>query len=95
MERRWEIRKSLAARVKIAWTDHTGARVEMLAMVEDLSPAGASIRVKKLVGAGSRLEVHWPGRDFSGTVRYCRASAPGYILGVEKDTAPIAPQISE
>jgi hypothetical protein len=57
-------------------------------MIEDTSPSGASIRIKQLIYVGSRLEVQWPGRSFSGTVRYCRPSGMDYVLGIYKDPIP-------
>ncbi len=85
MEQRREVRKAIAARVKVAWTDAKGARVETMGMLEDISPGGASMRVKNLMDAGARLEVEWPGRSFSGTVRYCKPSGMEYVLGILKD----------
>ena len=54
-------------------------------MLEDISPAGASMRVKNSMDEGSHLEVEWPGRGFSGTVRYCKPSGMEYVLGIQKD----------
>jgi hypothetical protein len=79
------MRKAVAARVKVTWIDLNGSRVETQGMLEDVSPGGASMRVRESMAAGSRLEVKWPGRDFSGTVRYCKPSGMDYILGIQKD----------
>lgn len=85
MEQRREARKAIAARVKVAWTNAQGARVETHGMLEDVSAGGASMRIKNMMDAGARLEVEWPGRSFSGTVRYCKPSGMEYILGIKKD----------
>ncbi len=88
MEQRREVRKALAARVKFAWTNLEGIRGETQGMLEDISPSGASLRTRQLVEAGCHLEVQWTGRDFSGTVRYCKISGLDYVLGIQKDIAP-------
>lgn len=85
MEQRREARKTVAARVKVLWTDLKGLHGETHGMLEDISPGGASMRVKNSLDAGSHLEVAWPGKDFSGTVRYCKPSGMEYVLGIKKD----------
>jgi hypothetical protein len=88
VEQRKEIRKAIAARVKFSWTDSKGDRLVTLGMLEDISPSGASMRTRQLVDAGCRLDVLWTGKNFSGTVRYCKPSGKDYILGIQKDTIP-------
>jgi hypothetical protein len=85
VEQRREARKALAARVKFIWIDLKGTRAEMQGMLEDISPTGASMRVKSWMDAGSRLEVRWYARSFSGTIRYCKAVGMDYVLGIKKD----------
>jgi hypothetical protein len=57
-------------------------------MLEDISPSGACMRTRQMVSAGVHLNVQWPGRSFSGTVRYCKPSGMDYVLGILKDAAP-------
>jgi hypothetical protein len=88
VEQRREVRKAMAARVRFGWTNPKGAHASTQGMLEDISPGGASMRVKESVEAGSRLDVEWGVRSFSGTVRYCKSSGMEFILGIQKDERP-------
>ena len=89
MEQRREARKAIAARVKFKWKDQEGVRLETQGMLEDISPSGASLRTRQQMEAGSHLEVQWPRRNFSGTVRYCKPSGMDFLLGILKDAMTI------
>jgi hypothetical protein len=86
VEQRKEVRKAIAARVKFYWTDSKGERLVTIGMLEDISPSGARMRTRQSLETGCHLDVLWLGKDFSGTVRYCKPSGMDYILGIQKDT---------
>jgi PilZ domain-containing protein len=85
---RKEPRKAIAARVQAAWLDQKGTQRVLPAMLEDISPGGASIRIRAEIRVGSQMEIRWRGEDFTGVVKHCRPSGYEYILGIQKN-APV------
>jgi hypothetical protein len=85
VEQRQELRKTIAARVQVAWKDQTGAFKLVPGMLEDVSINGAAIRIATPIPRGARLEVRWRSKDFSGSVQHCRPMGTEYLLGILKD----------
>jgi hypothetical protein len=59
-----------------------------LAMLEDISVSGASMRIRHAIDVGARLEIEWQRQNFTGVVRFCRPDGIEFILGILKDAVP-------
>ncbi len=92
--RRTEPRTALWADAEVSWEDHTGAPNRASATLEDTSPSGACIRLKKPIMVGSRLSVKWYMEQFSAIARNCRSDGREFLLGVRRDTGASPIQLS-
>jgi hypothetical protein len=91
---RKEPRRNILASVLAVWKDQLGVAKVERAMLEDISDEGTMMRITEPIVVGSSLEVQWVGRQFTGTVRYCRADGMGYVLGIQKDPGQAAWPVS-
>ncbi len=67
------------------WKDPDGALQTAAARVEDRSPGGACLRLRKPVGVGTRLVIQTRREQFSGAARYCRSDGRDYVVGIQRD----------
>lgn len=82
-ELRREPRMMCADMVDVHWEDERKQPQRALALLEDISPAGACLQLESEVPPGT--EVHWdcPEQSFAGFVRYCVRREIGFFVGVE------------
>jgi hypothetical protein len=71
-------------RVAVNWEDQTGPKTQT-GMLEDRSPSGAGISLRKPIPAGTKVKIQENNRELAGIVRYCRPEEFGYFLGVRLD----------
>jgi hypothetical protein len=71
------------------WKESGGAVQKTPARVEDRSPGGACLRLKKPVTVGTRMVVKTRREHFSGAARYCRTDGGDYVVGIEQDKVMI------
>jgi hypothetical protein len=81
--RRAERRLLCSDLVKARWVTAAGERREEVAILEDLSPSGASLFLGVPAPAGVPLTLATPEREFKGKVRHCTPTNNGYLIGVE------------
>jgi len=84
-----EPRAVLWAVAEVAWEDPAGTPYRAPATLEDTSPSGACIRLKKPISIGCRLIVKWKREQFSATARNCRSDGKDFLLGVRRDKEQI------
>jgi hypothetical protein len=72
-------------RVQVIWKSAGGIHRIADAMLEDISPMGAGLRIGNPVSAGCSVEIQSPTKSFTGTVVYCRSAGGKYVLGIRKD----------
>ena len=60
--------------------------VELVANLEDISPAGACVQFEQPVPAGARLCLMLGRHRFRGQVTHCTHNEIGYFVGVRFDT---------
>lgn len=85
-------RRVVLSRIEIHWQDEEGASFTSAAMLEDTSRDGACIRVRQPVATGTKIRAIHQGKEFTGTVRYCRTNGMGYLIGILKDPPSPAPE---
>lgn len=72
--------------VQVRWRDQTGTDLHAMALLEDISPAGACLQLESPVPRDVEISWESPKRKFSGHVRYCVYREIGYFVGVEFDS---------
>jgi hypothetical protein len=70
-----------------SWEDPSGILQTAPARMENKSANGACIRVKTLIGVGSKLSVQWRWEQFSGVAKYCRSDWWDYRVGIQRDAS--------
>jgi hypothetical protein len=85
-----EFRTPVMTLVEASWEDQSGASRTAAARMEDRSPGGACIRIKTAIGVGSKVRIQWRFEQFSGTAKYCRSEGREYLVGIQRETNPIA-----
>lgn len=82
----------MIAMVEVSWQERDGSLIDTRARVEDRSPSGACIRLKKPIRVGSRVNVKWRWEQYQGITRYCRSDAGEYLLGIQRvtESAPVS-----
>jgi hypothetical protein len=80
-----EFRTPVMTVVDLSWEDSAGAVQTSRARMEDKSPGGACIRVKKPIDVGAKLRIQWRFDHFSGTTKYCRRDGTEFLVGMQRD----------
>lgn len=86
-ERRSEKRLLCSDLVKIRWTGMGGESREEIAIMEDVSPLGASLFTGVPVPEGAALILLTPAMQSHGEVRHCATVANGFSVGVRLSAA--------
>ncbi len=81
-----ESRIAVMMLAEVSWEDVTGKLLSAPARLEDKSPSGACIRMKKQVEVGAKLRVCGRFEEFSGVVRYCRSEGWDYVVGLQRES---------
>jgi hypothetical protein len=81
--RRAERRLLCADLVKARWVTEAGERREEVAILEDLSPSGASLFLGVPAPEGLKITLATPEREFIGVVRHCAPAPNGYLVGMQ------------
>jgi hypothetical protein len=69
--------------VDVCWKDQAGGACKSTALLEDISPSGMCLQFEIPVPLGTPVDVHCPGENLSGIVRYCVYREIGYFVGIE------------
>jgi len=80
-----EPRTTMWARAELIWDDGSGNSCCAAATIEDKSPSGACLRVKRPFPVGSRITVKWHREQFVAQARNCRSDGMDFLLGVLRD----------
>jgi hypothetical protein len=86
-----EYRTAVMTCVEASWEDPSGTLQTVHARMEDKSPSGACIRVKRPIGVGSKLKIQWRFERFSGITKYCRSEGNEYLVGMQRDETNSTP----
>jgi hypothetical protein len=81
-----EPRTAVMILVETSWEDQSGTLQKTRARMENRSPGGACIRLRKPIHVGAKLQVQWRWEQFTGTVRYCRSDGRDFLVGIQRDT---------
>jgi hypothetical protein len=84
-----EVRTAVMIVVEACWQDRGGVWQTVSGRIEDKSPGGACIRLKKPVEAGTKLSIESRFERFAGVVRYCRNEGRDFVIGVQRDNSLI------
>jgi hypothetical protein len=82
MERRNETRMLCADVIEVCWKEGL-QRMQVVALLEDISPGGACLQMESPIPIGSEIIWNSPEQRFTGIVRYCAYREIGYFIGVE------------
>ena len=80
-----EPRTVMWAVAEVSWDDGSGAPNRTSATLEDTSPSGACVRVKRPFAIGSKVVIRWHREQFSAIARNCRKDGQEFLLGVRRD----------
>jgi PilZ domain len=80
-EQRSEIRKVVFCSIQLEYED-TAGKHKLAGVLEDRSPSGAGIRLRKPIEPGMAVQVSGPRQDFAGVVQHCRREGYTYFAGL-------------
>lgn len=83
IDRRFDVRVNVEAKVSLSWKDQSGQESHRSAHLADISPSGASVRAQHPVKIGTILLLGHEDREYAGKVKSCVSVASGYLLGIE------------
>ena len=83
--RRIKKRNLCADLIAISWTEKSGRVRSDMGTLEDISAAGACLRLEQSIPAGTGVSLYYPKGKYDGKVKYCRSEQNGYLLGIEFD----------
>lgn len=89
---RVEPRTALMASVEVSWQEPGGIANVSPGHMEDTSPSGACIRLKRNIRTGSEVTVKRRLEEFSGITKYCRRDGSDFVLGLRKISKEAAAQ---
>jgi len=79
--------------VEASWQDESGASHRVLAVLDNMSRNGVSVRISEPIPVGSRLQILAADEEFSGIVIHCHLYRQGFLLGLQLLTAErVAPK---
>lgn len=83
---RRRIPRNLCAQIlKIVWQDGSGCRRKGVAILEDISPEGACLKLEEQIAPGTPISILVPGGRYHGRVKHCDNQLTGYFAGVQFD----------
>jgi hypothetical protein len=82
--REMEPRTVMWAVAEVLWEDG-GTPNHAPATIEDTSPSGACVRVKRPFDVGSRVTIKWHREQFSAIAKNCRSDGRDFLLGVRRE----------
>jgi hypothetical protein len=68
----------------IKWSDKGEIWSEEAAL-EDISPTGASLRLREPIPVETKIALHYPKGKYLGKVRHCTFQETGYVIGIAFD----------
>lgn len=84
-DRRFEPRFQMDEPAELHWTDPNGASQQCTGFVRDYSRSGVCIETERAVRVETKVQLRIRDQQLSGSVKSCRRSAGGLILGLELD----------
>jgi hypothetical protein len=69
--------------VEVCWQQAAGQKCRSTALLEDISPSGMCLQFEIPLPIGTQVNVHCPGDQLAGVVRYCIYREIGYFVGIE------------
>lgn len=89
-EQRSEVRKVVFCSIQLEYED-TAGKHKLAGVLEDRSPSGAGIRLRKPIEPGMAVQVSGPRQDFTGVVQHCRREGYTYFAGLRIPPAEVPP----
>jgi hypothetical protein len=83
VDRRTETRMMCADMVGVQWIDDSGREHACSALLEDISPSGASLQLDSPLPLGTVLAIRYHKGCLGGSVCYCFFYEIGYWIGVQ------------
>jgi hypothetical protein len=83
--RRQNSRHLCAEIITIRWTDNDGCTRSEVATLEDISARGACVQLEQSIPLETKVSLHNPKSEYTGTVKYCIYREFGYLLGIAFD----------
>ena len=68
--------------VSILYTDATGRKRKLPAVLEDISPSGACLTLEEPVTLETAVSLLYPEGRYYGRVKYCESQPAGYLAGI-------------
>ena len=86
-EQRTEPRSAVMVPVEASWQDESGTSHTALAILDNISRNGVSVRISEPIPVGSRLQILAPSEQFSGVVIHCHLYRKEFLLGLQRLSA--------
>lgn len=86
-EQRAEPRSAVMVPVEASWQDESGTSHRAVAILDNISRNGVSVRISEPIPVGSRLQIVSPNEEFSGVVVHCHLYRKEFLLGLQRLTA--------
>jgi hypothetical protein len=80
--RRKKKRSLCADLIAVSWTENDGRVRSEMGTLDDISAAGACLRLDQSVPAGTVVSLYYPKGKYEGKVKYCRSGHTGFFLGI-------------
>lgn len=80
-----EPRKVMWAVAEISGLDAGGTSFRVPAVMEDTSPSGACVRMKRPLAVGSHVTVKWHREQFPAVARNCHRDGNEFLVGVSRE----------
>jgi hypothetical protein len=87
-DRRFDRRVPKTEVVDLHWQGNTGSDEQTPARLFDVSLSGACLVLVHPVRVASLVRFAYGGRDRTASVRHCKTSPEGYVIGVEFEDTP-------
>ena len=85
-DRRFDLRKGIAAELEVQWADASGAAQKVRGAVADVSSSGARIRVPVAAPGLVPVVLLVDGHEVRAAIRYCQRRGSEFILGLNFET---------
>jgi hypothetical protein len=82
-----EERRKMWAKAEVCWKDQSGAVRKLQGTIEDMSRAGACIRVRTAIALGTNLTIKWHVEQFSAVARNSRRDGAEFLVGIQRTTS--------
>ncbi len=72
------------AAVEASWEEPEGTICEAMGRIENRSPSGVCLRLRRIVSVGAKIQIRRRGEEVWGIAKYCRREGMDYVAGIQR-----------